>query len=162
MCNSGRKKSARSPENWDKVNSLIQTGSKMSVRRIASATGVKISSVYFILRKDLRLKLYKPQILQELKEGNNIKRLAFCNWIEEMMQDNDFDPGDIIFSDESHVYLKCSPSKQNNRERRPTRPENRTSAPLHSAKVTVWWDYSQAKLSVLSIMKILILARHLL
>ena len=47
------------------------------------------------------------------------KRLAFCNRIEEMIQDNEFDAGDI-FSDKSHFYLKCSPNMQNNREWRLT------------------------------------------
>ena len=116
----------------------------MSVRRIAFASGVKKSSAHSILRKDLCLKPYKPQNSQELKEGDDIRRLAFWNRIEDMIQDNDFDPGDIIFSDESHVYVKCSPNKKNNREWRLTRPENRTSVPLHPAEFIVWCELNSS------------------
>ena len=142
--NSGRPKSGRSPENRDKVKSLIDSNSKMSIRRISSASSLKPSTVRRIMKMDLRLKPYKPQISQELKEGDDMKRLAFCNRIEEMIQ-NDFDPGQIIFSDESHVYLHSTPNKQNNREWRLSRPNNRTSVPLHSAKVTVWCGLNSKK-----------------
>ena len=73
-----------------------------------------------------------------------MKRLAFCNWIEELIQ-NDFDPGQIIFSDESHVYLQSTPNKQNNHEWGLSRPENQISVPLHSAKVTVWCGLNSTK-----------------
>ena len=142
--NSGRSKSGRSPENRDKVLSLVDSNSKMSIRRIAFASSLKPTTVHNILKKELRLKPYKPQISQELKEGDDMKRLAFCNRIEEMIQ-NDFDPGQIIFSDESHVYLQSTPNKQNNREWRLSRPENRISVPLHSAKVTVWCGLNSTK-----------------
>ena len=143
--NSGRKKSVRTPENQEKVKSLVQSNSKSSIRKISAASCVKKSSVHTILRNDLRLKPYKPRISQELKEGDDTKRLEFCNKIHEMIQDNEFDPGDIIFTDESHVYLQSSPNKQNNREWRFSRPENRTSVPLHSDKVTVWCGLNSTK-----------------
>ena len=88
--NSGRKKSARSPENQEKVKSLVQSNSKTSVRKISAASCLKKSSVHRILKRDLCLKPYKPQISQELKEGDDIKRLEFCNKIQEMIQDNEF------------------------------------------------------------------------
>ena len=144
--NSGRKKSARSPENTEKVNLLVQSNCKTSIRRISSASGISQTSVHRIVKKDLRLKPYKPQISQELKEGDDTKRLDFCKRIEEMIHDNEFDPGDIIFSDESHVYLHSVPDKQNNRQWCLSRPENRTSVPLHSAKVTVWCGLNSTKI----------------
>ena len=49
--NSGRKKSACRSENRDKVNSLIQNNSKVSVRWIASASGVKNLSFIIFWRR---------------------------------------------------------------------------------------------------------------
>ena len=51
--NSGRKKSARSPENQEKIMSLVVQDNKKSVRRLAFASDMKKSSVHNILRKDL-------------------------------------------------------------------------------------------------------------
>ena len=97
------------------------------------------------MRKELRLKPYKPQISQELKEGDDIKRLAFCRRIERMIRNDGLDPGQILFSDESHIYLRGSPNKQNNREWRLTKPDNQASLPLHSPKVTVWCGLNSSK-----------------
>ena len=133
--NSGRKKSARSPDNQEKIMSLIGSNKRLSIRRLALASDMKKSSVHRILRKDLSLKPYKPQTSQELKEGDKTKRLEFCLKIEEMIQNDELDTRNIIFSDESHVYLKSSPNKQNNREWCLSRPAYRTSVPLHSSKV---------------------------
>ena len=143
--NSGRKRSARTPENAEKLNSLIESNPKMSVRRLSFASCMKKSSVQTILRKDLRLKPYKPQISQELKEGDDIKRLAFCRKIERMIRNDELEPGNILFTDESHIYLRGSPNKQNNREWRVSKPDNRTSLPLHSPKVTVWCGLNSTK-----------------
>ena len=131
--NSGRKKLARTPENQEQIESLIGSNNKMSVRRLAFASDIKKSSVHRILKKDLRLKAYKPQLSQELKEGDDEKRLDFCRKVEELIQNYELDPSEIIFSDESHVYLKGSPNKQNNREWGLSGPENWTAVPLHSA-----------------------------
>ena len=54
--NSGRKKSSRTPENEEKIRSLIMSDNKQSVRRLAFASDLKKSSGYTILRKDLNLK----------------------------------------------------------------------------------------------------------
>ena len=142
--NSGRKKSARTDENKEKIQSLVSSDCQISIRKIAAASNMKRTSVHNILKKDLGLKSYKPQVSQELMEGDDVKRLAFCNKIEQMMQEG-LNPGDIIFSDESHVYLKSSPNKQNTRSWGLSKPEKRTSVPLHSAKVTVWCGLNSTK-----------------
>ena len=86
----------------------------MTYEYIAAAYNMKRTSAHTILKKYLGLKSYKPQVSQELMKGDDVKRLAFYNKIEQMMQE-ELNPGDIIFSDESHVYLKSSPNKQNTR-----------------------------------------------
>ena len=134
----GRKKLARSSENQERIQSLIGFNNKMSVRRLAFATDIKKSSVHRILKKHLRLRAYKPRLSQKLKEGDDKKRLDFCQKIEELIQNDELDPSEIIFSDESHIYLKGSPNKQKNRKWGISRPENRTAVPLLSAKVPIW------------------------
>ena len=51
--NAGRKKSACTPENQTKINSLITSDKKTSVRMLASAAGMKKAFVHDFLRKDL-------------------------------------------------------------------------------------------------------------
>ena len=88
------------------------------------------------------MKPYKPQISQELKDVDDIKRLAFCQKIEEWIESGELDPMKIIFTDKSHVYLKSTPSKQNICEWSLSKPENRSSIPIHTTKVRVDFDES--------------------
>ena len=59
--NKGRRKSARTPENQTKINSLVASNNKTSVRRLIFAVSLKKSSVHNILRNDLHLTPYKPK-----------------------------------------------------------------------------------------------------
>ena len=65
--------------------------------------------MHLILKKDLHLKPYKIQEAQELKEGDDESRLAFCLQVMDMIQSEELKIGDIIFTDESHIYQKSSP-----------------------------------------------------
>ena len=143
--NSDRKKSARTDESKEKIQSVVSSDCQISIRKIAAASKMKRTSVHNILEKDLGLKSYKPQVSQEFMEGDDVKRLAFCNKIEQMMQEEGLNPGDIIFSHESHVYMESLPDKQNSRSWGQSKPEKRSSVPLHSAKVTVWCGLKSTK-----------------
>ena len=53
--NADRKKSLRTPENQTKINSLVASSKKTSVRRLAFAASMKETSVHDVLRKNLHL-----------------------------------------------------------------------------------------------------------
>ena len=142
--NSGRRFTARTEENIDKVRTQLNT-SDLSLRKLSAATDVSTSSIQRILKTDLQFKSYKIQVSQELKEGDAKKRLEFCLKMVQLMEAEELDPADIIFSDESHVYLSSSPNKQNSRLWRPKKPEIRNHVPLHSMKVTVWGGLTGSK-----------------
>ena len=76
--NVGRKKSARTPENQTKINSLVASNKNTSVTRIAFAAGLKKTSVHNILWMEIHLTPHKRQASQELREGDDIKKLTFC------------------------------------------------------------------------------------
>ena len=123
------------------VESKIKTSSNVqniSISRISCATGLQKTSVHSILKKDLKFKPYKPRVTHELREGDDMRRLEFCNRIEQLVNDGELDVGDILFSDESHIYLSERPNKQNCRVWSFTKPAQNCSIPLHSPKITVW------------------------
>ena len=63
-----------------------------------------------ILKKKIRMKPYKPAILQSLTEAHKTQRLEFCRWILE--QDEEIIHS-IIWSDEKWFHLSQHPNKQN-------------------------------------------------
>ena len=142
--NSGRRKSVRTEESIDGIKSRLAI-SDYSIRKLSAATNVSVGSLHTILKKDLQLTPYKIQVSQELKTGDVKKRLSFCMKIKQMIEREELDPADIIFSDESHVHLNSSPNKQNSRLWRTKKPEIRVQVPLHSEKVTVWCGMNGTK-----------------
>ena len=105
--NAGRKKSARTPEKQTKINSLVSANNEISVKRLAFAVVMKKSSVHNIPRKDLHLTPYKPQISQELKEGEDIKTLAFFQKIQDMIERGKLDPMKIFLLMSPMFILKA-------------------------------------------------------
>ena len=120
--NSGPKRSVRTDENITSVEARIQKSSQ-SVRKIAAELGINRESVRRILKKDLGLKSYKLQTSQQLSAGDRERRLEFCNRMKRMVEQREIDINKIIFSDESHIYLKGFMNKQNFRKWSPTKPE---------------------------------------
>lgn len=143
--NSGPKRSVRTDENITSVEARIQESSQ-SVRKIAAELGINRESVRRILKKDLGLKSYKLQTSQQLSAGDRERRLEFCNRMKRMVEQREIDINKIIFSDESHIYLKGFMNKQNFRKWSPTKPEEVYEKPLHSPKVTVWCGLSSNRI----------------
>ena len=68
--------------------------------------------------------------------------------IKQMVEHEELDTADIIFSDEFLVYLTSSPNKQNSLLCRTNKPEIRVHVPLLSVKVTAWPGMNRAKVFV--------------
>ena len=75
----------------------------------------------------------------------DVKRLEFCRKIQHLSASGELNTEKIIFSDESHVYLRSVPNKQNNREWLPEKPQASNAVPLHSPKVTVWCGITSSR-----------------
>ena len=81
---SGRPKGVRTEENKAVVQDLLQSGSKTSIRKLSASSGIKRTSLNLILRCDLKLNPYKIQQTHEMKPGDDVKRLEFCQRIKEL------------------------------------------------------------------------------
>lgn len=130
----GRRRSARTDENIERVRASVRQQPNLSTRKRAAALNVTRSSVLRILHKDLHMHPYKIQLVHELKPTDPANRLLFAN---EMM--NRFPAVDnILFSDEAHFHLNGHVNTQNCRYWCRENPKKKHQRPLHSPKVTVW------------------------
>ena len=134
---SGRKRTGRSDANIATVDNFVSSNTVCTVRKLSASSGISHASLHRILKLDLKFKAYKPQIAQKISETDKEKRLEFCNKILMMHETDEINIKNVIFSDESHVYLHVSPNKQNFRRWARTKPEFIYDKSLHSPKVTV-------------------------
>ena len=134
----GRPRSARTPDNVERVRDAILRSPRRSARRHALALRLKDSSVRRILHKDLHYHPYKIQVAQELSGRDKVSRLQFCNEFMDLVNNNRDIVNTLLMSDEAHFHMSGYVNKQNCRYWAPNNPHELHQRPLHSAKVTVW------------------------
>lgn len=70
----------RTEENIAAVSASVSDDREMSIRRRSQQLGLCYSTTWKILRKDLGVKPYKIQLVQELKPHDLPQRLTFGEW----------------------------------------------------------------------------------
>ncbi|GFW83649.1 putative transposable element [Trichonephila clavipes] len=96
------------------------------------------STLWKILRKDLGLRAYKIQLLQDLKPNDHQARRRFVEWAQnEIAVVPDFHKR-ILFRNEAHFWLNGYVNKQNCRIWSEANPQVYVETPLHPEKLTVW------------------------
>lgn len=135
---SGRPRSARSVENIAAVAESVAEDREESIRHRSQQLGLSYATTWRILKKDLGLKAYKIQLVQELKPPDLRLRRVFSEWALERIQENPLFPRQILFSDEAHFWLNGYVNKQNCRIWGEEQPEVYQERPLHPLKTTVW------------------------
>lgn len=96
----GLQRSVRTNQNIDRVRDAVAQDPRRSVRKQASVLQLHRSTVFRILKKDLKLHPYKTQIVQELKETDYPVRLAFANQMLE-----NFSDFNRFFSPMRHIFI---------------------------------------------------------
>lgn len=130
----GLPRNVRNIQNIDRVRDAVAQDPRRSLRKQASFLQLHKSSVFRILKKDLKLHPFKTQKVQELKETDYPIRLTFANQMLERFDNF----SRIFFSDEAHFHLHGYVNKQNSRYWSHENPREKHQTPLHSPKVTVW------------------------
>jgi hypothetical protein len=83
----------RPPVNEEIVEDLrqrIEQSPKTSLRKLSLQADVPLSTCQKIVRKNLNLYPYKITTLQELRPGDSERRLEYCNWFLNNLNDDRF------------------------------------------------------------------------
>lgn len=101
----GRKPTAVTPENTQRVKEYFRKRNMPTIRKCAAELEMSVVSVWKILNHELHFKAYKIQILQQLDEHDMERRLIFASKILERIELKTLDTKKIWFTDESHVIF---------------------------------------------------------
>ncbi|GFV80703.1 DUF4817 domain-containing protein [Trichonephila clavipes] len=133
-----RCRTVRTEEATATVERSIEEDPNESIRHRAQELDLCPSTLWKILRKDLGLRAYKIQLVQELKPYDHQARRRFVEWAQnEIAVVPDFHKR-ILFSDEAHFWLNGYVNKQNCRIWSEANPQVYVETPLHPEKLTVW------------------------
>jgi hypothetical protein len=132
----GCPRSLRTPDNAERVREAMLRSLHRSARRQALALGLKDSSVWRILHKDLHCYPYKIQVAQELCEQD--KAVQFCNQFLDLVNNNCNIVNSLLMSDEAHFHMSGYVNKQNCQFWAANNPHELHQCPLQSVKFTVW------------------------
>jgi hypothetical protein len=134
----GSVKSVRMPENVARVEGALQRSPTRSARRHAVPLGISDHSIRRrILHKDLHYHLYKIQT-HALKDVDQANRLALCQHLLNMINENPDLVNKLLMSDAAQFHLSGFVNKQNFRYSSSENPQRFHEKPLHRVKVTVW------------------------
>ncbi|GFV57086.1 DUF4817 domain-containing protein [Trichonephila clavipes] len=132
------RRTVRTEEAIATVERSIEEDPNESIRHRAQELDLCPSTLWKILRKDLGLRAYKIQLVQELKPNDHQARRRFVEWAQnEIAVVPDFHKR-ILFSDEAHFWLNGYVNKQNCRIWSGANPQVYGETLLHPEKLTVW------------------------
>ena len=139
----GRPVSATAQSQIDKAKKIVEDNPNISIRRLAQQLGTSIFTAHAILKGKLSLHAYKIQICQMLKPTDLERRVKFCKWLLERVEENSDFLGKLFMSDEAHFSLNGHVNKQNMRFWATENPHQTKEVPLHSERVTVWCGFME-------------------
>lgn len=138
--NSGRRRTARTPENIDAVRGAlqnVQNQGNVSCRR--NTLGMDKSTFQRIVKKDLNWHPFKIHIRHKLLETDYPRRIRFCNWFIARCNNPRF-LYNIVVGDEASFSLNGKVSTQNVRMYAPKgeAPSFNFDVQCSRQKVSVW------------------------
>lgn len=132
----GPARTVSTPETVERVRLATVQSPSRSIRKRASALGLRPSTVRKILVTDLKFHPFKLAVCHQLSQADKIQRVNFCNRMSEILEEND--NAVILMSDEAHFHLDGAVNKQNLRFWCADNPRILAERPQHSLRVTVW------------------------
>jgi len=108
-----------------------------STRHRFQNLNISRTSLRRTLNKDLGMKQYKVQLVQELKPHDHPMRFRFTQWTEQRLVEDEHFYRKIIFSDEAHFHLGGYVNKQNCHIWGSENPHVVMEKPMHPQRVTV-------------------------
>lgn len=126
------------PELVEEVEKYFDANPKSSIRRAAQQLQITPSTLYIVMKKFIKIHPYKVSIGQKLKERDMARRVEFSKQVLGMIERDEINPSQIIFSDEAHFHLDGYVNKQNMRIWGKENPNMVISRPAHPIRVTAW------------------------
>ena len=139
----GRPVSVRTPEKVAEVRAAVLQSPKRSLRKRSQAMRLKKSSMWLILKKDLKMTAYHIQICHSLSDHDKDLRVIMCRWFLRKLREDPTFLDEFWWSDEAYFQLTGYVNSKNAIHWGTEKPNEVISKPLHSKKVSAWCAFSK-------------------
>ncbi|CAH1107732.1 unnamed protein product [Psylliodes chrysocephalus] len=116
-----------------------------SVKKLAAQADLSVGTSHKILKKNLSMHPYKVSVLQQLFPGDFVKRMEYCQWFNEQLNDNNL-LDRSFFTDEAWFHLSGYVNSQNYRTWATENPHSFVEISLHPIKVGIWIAISRRRI----------------
>lgn len=141
--NSGRPAAVtRNQANIDAVRESSLNSPKKSHRRRSQELGLSASSVFRIMKRELKLYPYIITVHHKLKAEDMQRRRVMCEWLSQKLERTPGWINHIWFSDEAHFHINGAINNHNNIFWGSQRPDEVTERQLKGPKVTAFVAYN--------------------
>ncbi|KAJ3661413.1 hypothetical protein Zmor_005808 [Zophobas morio] len=140
------KSPGRPPVSEEVVEDLrerMEQSPKKSLSKLSLQSGVPYTTCQKVLKRTLHMHPYKVSSIHELKPADYPRRVAYCEWFQNNMNNRILDLS--FFSDEAWFHLNGYVNSQNYRVWSAENPFVFEERPLHSVKVGVWLAVSRRR-----------------
>lgn len=127
------------------VRNAIEERPTSSIRRLSQEINLKKSTLHNVLKQDIGMHPYKVQMFQELLPPDYDKRIQYCQWFTENLNNNDV-LNKTFFSDEAWFHLNGYINAQNMRMWGTENPHYFREATMHPVKIGVWLAVSRRRI----------------
>lgn len=110
---SGRPITRTGPAPTEAVRTTLHQNPDFPAKKIADALGYSRASVNRILKKNLKMRAYRPTIVFAQKPEDKFSRVAFCQEMLRILERNPDFINKIWYSDESYFNLNGVPNRRN-------------------------------------------------
>lgn len=110
---SGRRRSSRTEENVEEVSLFNIENPTISTRKASEQLNIPRTSLRRLLKVDLKLKPYRPTLVQALNEDDADRRNQFCEIFLAQLHDEPLLTEKIIWTDESTFKLNGIVNRHN-------------------------------------------------
>lgn len=127
-----------SEENVERVREAFHQSPKKSVRTASRQLQMPRSTVHKVLRKVLKFKAYKVQLLHEIKANDKPKRMEFAVYMLDRIVNEGAFLKNILFSDEATFHVSGLLNRHNCRIWGSEHPHEIREIERDSPKLNVW------------------------
>jgi transposase len=134
---SGRPRMVSTEENSELVSETFRSNPQLTQRRASNELGIARRSLGRIM-SDLGLRPYRPRLLQALNEDDPDRRLEFCEWFLNSVEEDPNLPDQILWTDEAIFQTNGRVNRHNCVYWSDTNPHIIIEQELNVPKVIVW------------------------